>query len=1636
MRKGIVKQRFFDFKRGKSKRFAVLTAFLFMFLAGGTLLKMTQAQNGDFADNIKTFIEIISKKEDGGEKTEFLSGEEIAMNSRIEVTSDGSAKSYKNPYLLIKIPKQYLDEETPKVNTTSIVSSETKLQDDNYYIYKISYKSLPAGSINSINYVFKLKNSQTPENYKLELIHELHAEDGAMLSRQSRILDTKKSNNQIKPYISISDGAQNIYVAKYKDKHNKDIDTSNYETKDLVSLDVATFDHLIRENKPGRREIKSIEYKVSLPEHTYPSPNSINDGWSFDNAKRIATYIKKSDFKPWNGAPYLRLRYEKNTPSTIFGKKVKVSLESIVTFQDSTSTVAKTETEYTPEVLEYSEGRLYFSKYSGMSPSSSRSIPVQRGTNIVYEYLYNINKIKPDQENKPRWSIETRIEGTDGQQIPIDNIKDELKDDKQYIDEVEYSGYYTFNLFRDSGIAYADVFATVNGTEQKAGQLSETSKKVKLPFGTTAFRIQFPKNSKITIKTPKAVFKEKFTIDVLTKFMNLEKAKSELANGGIHNSTNTAMLKIKPEDSYVVSRNSENFENVKLKVKNKIETKDSARIVTSQGQSPSFNPLDLSYSDEDKKKDEPGYYKLNIDLQKAKYAILFSNKLGISPLAESCINKGNCSIIYNYKNRNKNLLWFNTEGLKETVNVTGYPETENIGKFILVEETTPNGNYSVDLITTWSKEDSGFIGDGLDDLDFGDDGNTNSNNIARSSDTFIVSKPELVTIKKYVSNHQSNNFKKSITNLYPGDKVDYRISIINISDRPLLNSRVLDVLPTDNDKNIVENNKGTQDPRGSRFSVKLTGPIKEKNGFTISYSVDDPGKTQNESWNKNFVSKNKITDWSKVRMIKIEQNKDFIIPKQTIENFDFTSQIDNNAPDESRANNSVAISVNATGNLVESDPVSANIVYDYIVEGIAFEDMNRNALYDEGIDIPIKDYEVYLSDSSGKKRSNSVKTNEKGLYAFKSRDLNKYSKVVFVRKDNLRTINNGALSNDKASHVQPNSKDNTVSSLHEFNLNKSMKKISQNIGVSTPKGRVEVKFLTRSGKYLKDTVVIKDNVLLPDNYTAHKPNEIIKNNLVYTFNKLGLDSAPESGPVKEGLQTVIFIYTPKEGGKVEAKFVKSGTNQEISPSETIKADKTQVGTEYSATPKPEIEHNGLKYVYKQVSNSGAPQNGRVSSDSQTVIFEYSPKIGKPVNAVSKIIGSNETILTETVTPKDPQSGSIYSSTPKPEIVHNGITYVFSSLLSNSAPQNGRVSENEQTIIYGYVPKKGGQVMARYIDQANQSIKNAKVIKNTDTPVGTDYSDEPDAEITSSTGLAYLFDKIVSGTKSGKVDSTSKEVVYQYKPKAGKGVTVSFINENNNSPINSSSTIHKDGDQIGTPFKYNPPKEITDEKGLVYIIKSQTKEITGKISDKSQNFEVKYSPKAGGKVEVKFMNQDGKEIKKTEEIQKPNTQVGTIYSYNPPKEITKDGLVYVFEKLSDKSAPEIGKVKDSDQTIIFIYKPKKGGKVIEKFLDENGKPIKSDNILKGSGSQIGDPFESSPVDTLEINGRTYKLQRTEGSTKGFVKSEETIISYIYKDVTKISAPNTGVFKSVINITMMVAGALLTIITANRLRKYKA
>ena len=1604
----------FSFKVAKFKKIAALAIILTIATISGysAFKHFAVAQNGDFADNIKTFMEMVSKKDDNSEKTEFYSGEDIIMNSRIEASSEGSGKSYPNAYFLLKVPKKYL-KNNPRITATSAIVSSQTPEDGDYYIYRGNYRELRAGSINSINYIITFKNPETPENYKPEIIHELYDENNNLLSKQSKTLNTLKYQRSFRDLFSVKNYAPAAVYTNKEKTNIKLVKNTDINIFNLMSVMVEGDNINI-----GTKPIDSIVYKITLAEYMKPSPESIQDGWTFDETTRVATINRSRYQLSQYNYPYkdLKVRYAENTPESILNKKTNLKSEVTINYSDGTSTNVPAVTKpFTPTILNYPDNGLISLEKGSVTNNLSYRYNGKTIDGVYTSYALDIDSFDNSTESKiNEWDVYANVlnDGS-GNKQPINYIKDKLNNDEQYIDSVRYN-YSTngFNPFSDLGISKLDVYAIdAHGVETKVGEMTKGSIKVPLPYGSKGFRLQFPENTKIPSDV--AVFGSTtyWNFKVMTKFFDVNKIRNLLSQQGQEYVVkNSAFLSIDANSPEKEAKGIAIFEKDRKLVTNKIEQYGT----TKQPITTSGDRVDFYVERNSQSIKNPVYY------------LLFSDNLGIGEKAQECINQGNCSIIRNYKNTGKQLL-----KITNVDNLDNYDFYKYfVSKLIKVVDTTTNGEYTVDFITTWDPNDQFRYGNGNDDLDFSDDGSTNSTNIARSSTKFTVLKPEQVAIKKYVRKHNSGNFENSVTKLNPGDLVDYQISIINISDRPLLTSRALEVLPTVNDKKIVENNQGVQEDRGSQFPVKMTGPLKERNGFKIKYSTEEPGSNQTESWNKNFVDKDAISDWSKVRMIKIEQEQGFEIPAQTVENFDFTAQIDSNAADNAIANNSIAVTINASGNLVESDVVTTKIGYPAVVEGVAFEDNNKNNVYDENIDTLLPNYTVELFKDGENTPSQTVKTDAQGHYRFDTKDFTTH-KVKFTKDNAIETVVRGDDLNEKASHVATNSTDLTVES-STFRFTDNNKHYVRNIGVFRRRGSVEAKFVDQNNNELQNKVIVKDNALVSESYTTTKPNEITKDNLVYVFEKLKDGSALETGNVEENTQTVTFVYKPKEGGKVEAKFVKSGTNQEISAAETVKPAGVQVGTEYAATSKPEIVENGLKYVYDKVAANSASQNGRVKVEAQNVIFEYTPKAGKPVSAISKIVGTNEIIKNVTIAADGTQVGTPYSNTPTPEITHNGITYVYNSVLKDSAPSVGNVSEQEQTILYGYVPKKGGQVLAKYLDQNGNAVKNTKIVKATDTPVGTNYSDEPDSEITTENGLVYTFEKIKSGSKTGKVEANSKEIVYQYKPKLGKGVNVRLITSKDKAILDEIA-LEKDGKQIGTTFSYTHPKEVTDKKGLVYEAEANVKAVNGKISGESQTFEISYKPKKGGRIEAKFINQDGEEIQNAVEIAKAETQVGTDYSSKSPKEITKDGLVYVFEKIAKDSAPEIGKVKTENQTITYIYTPKKGGSVIERFIDQNGNPIQPNNILHKAGTQVGTPFESNGANRIEINGRIYELKKVEGKQKGNIEENEIFINYIFEDVTKISAPNTGVVRNISIFVIALATVILSIITARAFKK---
>ena len=136
------------------------------------------------------------------------------------------------------------------------------------------------------------------------------------------------------------------------------------------------------------------------------------------------------------------------------------------------------------------------------------------------------------------------------------------------------------------------------------------------------------------------------------------------------------------------------------------------------------------------------------------------------------------------------------------------------------------------------------------------------------------------------------------------------------------------------------------------------------------------------------------------------------------------------------------------------------------------------------------------------------------------------------------------------------------------------------------------------------------------------------------------------------------------------------------------------------------------------------------------------------------------------------------------------------------------------------------------------------------------------------------------------------------------------------------------------------------------------------------------------------------------------------------------MVYVFEKLDDTSAPKSGRVTEVKQAVIYRYIPKKGGRVIAKFVDENGNEIQPPQTIAKSGTQVGTPYESTTVKKISINGKNYILRKINGQEKGTVSEGETIIEYVFElEKSDILSPNTGVRNIEISMIAIVAFVIL-------------
>ena len=531
----------------------------------------------------------------------------------------------------------------------------------------------------------------------------------------------------------------------------------------------------------------------------------------------------------------------------------------------------------------------------------------------------------------------------------------------------------------------------------------------------------------------------------------------------------------------------------------------------------------------------------------------------------------------------------------------------------------------------------------------------------------------------------------------------------------------------------------------------------------------------------------------------------------------------------------------------------------------------------------------------------------------------------------------------------------------------------------------------------KDTVIklLEDLIIKPAGTQVGTPwasthkNELVKDNLVYVID----GKVPvEQGKVTETEQVLKYNYVPKLGKGVNVRYVYN--NSELRPTLNLIKDGLQVGTAWGSSRVNEIVKDGLTYV---LDTKNLPtESGRVTVDSQEVVYKYVPKLGKGVKV--KYMTGDKAIKDELELVKDGvQVGTKWSVTKVNEIEKDGLTYVLDE---KSLPvENGTVTTDSQEVVYKYVPKLGKGVKVKYM-AGDKAIKDELELVKDGIQVGTEWKSEQVKEIEKD-GLVYELDTKSLPTENGRVTADSQEVVYKYVPKIGQPVKVKYMSGDKEI---SDLEVVIEGKQVGAKYEKEVTREITKDNVLYRFVglekSDETKVTKGeepKISEPKVDAPKNEKPKVESPKEQPKSNKE--EIKPvTDEVKK-----------DEPKE----GIIELDSKSEINGRKFSGLVNNHEQVYVAKYEMVKSKTVAVTFVDEDGKELQGKVDLVKEDQQVGTEFMYEPKE-IEKDSIKYTIEKITLSgkdvkeIKGKSTEEAMLYTVHYKKVPekKLLLPQTG------------------------------
>ena len=449
---------------------------------------------------------------------------------------------------------------------------------------------------------------------------------------------------------------------------------------------------------------------------------------------------------------------------------------------------------------------------------------------------------------------------------------------------------------------------------------------------------------------------------------------------------------------------------------------------------------------------------------------------------------------------------------------------------------------------------------------------------------------------------------------------------------------------------------------------------------------------------------------------------------------------------------------------------------------------------------------------------------------------------------------------------------------------------------------------------------------------------------------------------------------------------------------TVDKNNKPVEGEVDGSKQPTKDIYGYKFVRTETDNKGNTKH----------IYEQAE--GKSVK-VTYVSTTNETLSdSQTVETKDKFIGTDYDASIEAlkleRIEKDGKVYLLKERKSDSATENGKLSDKEQTVTYVYEEvqepasnQKYGNVVVVYKDKFGRPISGttdsgkevaSTVIDTPNSPLATKYdtTDHKPQTITTKDGKKYKLIKVLKSSDAEKsgVKARTSVITYVYEsldntteyPEAHIGlVLVNYLDEEGN-PISGKTpegkvvpniVVDTEADLVGKDYDTTDHKvsTIIVENGDVYeLLKvSETSVEKGKLTEGTINVDYIYH-----KVVTKFVDENGKEIKSPEKGRTDKKDIPE-YTFKETKKDVNGNTVHVYTKKSSSTPSTPSKEKDS----LTIWK------------DGDGNNIKSPEQGKKEPLTIdGYIYERSEVDK---DGNTVHIYRKVSSETPVVNEKETL-----------------------------------------------